>query len=359
MTVDGGSGADRDQGADADQGHEQRSTDGGPSPVTDPASAASGSDGAYAVDRPTDLRTLASVFLKGLFMGAADTVPGVSGGTVALVTGIYDRLIAAVTGFDPRDLRHLLRLHRPEGRAGLRRTLRDADAPFLVALLAGVLTAVASVAGAVETLLARRPGPLYGFFFGLIAASAVVLLREVTLDARRVGIGAVAVVAVVGLTLATGGTTPRTLPVLFAAAAVAASAMVLPGISGSFLLLLLGQYERFVGVVTDFLAAVSAAAGGDPEALVAPLTAVVVFGAGAVTGVLTVAHAVGWALSTHRQSTLAALVGLLVGGLALPVLRVAETTPLTVGGLAPVVGAALLGVVGLLTFDRYTGDLSY
>ena len=318
MTADGGSGADRDQEADADQGHERRSTDGGPSPVTDPAPAAFGSDGAYAVDRPTDPRTLTSVFLKGLFMGAADTVPGVSGGTVALVTGIYDRLIAAITGVDPRDLRHLLRLHRPEGRAGVRETLRAVDAPFLV-----------------------------------------VLLREVAADARRAGIGVVAAVAVVGLTVATGGTTPQTLPVLFVAAAIAASAMVLPGVSGSFLLLLLGQYERFVGVVTEFLSAVAAAVGGDPEALVAPLTAIAVFGTGAVAGVLTVAHAVGWALSTHRRSTLAVLVGLLVGGLALPVLRVAETTPATVGGLAPVVGAAVVGAVGLVVFDHHTDDLSY
>ena len=358
MTVDGSPGPDSDAASGDDRRDGEPSPDGGASSVAG-STAATPEDGDDTVDRPTDPQTIASVFLKGLFMGAADTVPGVSGGTIALVTGIYDRLIAAITGVDPRDLRHLLRLHRPEGRAGVRETLRAVDAPFLVVLLAGVLTAVASVAGAVEALLERHPGPLYGFFFGLIAASTVVLLREVAADARRAGIGVVAAVAVVGLTVATGGTTPQTLPVLFVAAAIAASAMVLPGVSGSFLLLLLGQYERFVGVVTEFLSAVSAAVGGDPEALVAPLTAIAVFGTGAVAGVLTVAHAVGWALSTHRRSTLAVLVGLLVGGLALPVLRVAETTPATVGGLAPVVGAAVVGAVGLVVFDHHTDDLSY
>lgn len=335
-------------------GDEPAVGDGG---ATAPA-ATTGSE-AIAGSRPTDARTLVGVYLKGLFMGAADTVPGMSGGTVALVTGIYDRMIAAITGFDPRDLRHLLRLHRPEGRAGLRETLDRVDAPFVVALGAGVLTAVATVAGAVETLLARHPGPLYAFFFGLIAASAVIIGREVALDRRRLAVGTLAAVGVAGLTGLTGGSTPQTLPVLFVAAAIAASAMVLPGVSGSFLLLLLGQYERFLGLVTGFLEAVPAVLGGEPEAVVGPATGLTVLGAGVVTGLLSVSHAVGWALSHYRRSTLAALVGLLVGGLALPTLRLAATTPLSLDGVVPVLFAAGLGAAALFVFDYATDDLSY
>ncbi len=359
--------SDTDQAGDAHSTDGGATTAGGASPTVDtrdagsaPAEATAGDRGpAVAAAQPRDRRTLAGVYLKGLFMGAADTVPGMSGGTVALVTGIYDRLIAAVTAFDPRDLRDLARLHRPAGRAGLRETLDRVDAPFLVVLVAGVLTAVATVAGAVETLLETRPGVVYGFFFGLIGASAVVLLRTVAIDARRAVIAAVAAVFVVGVTGITAGTTSESLVVLFGAAAVAASAMVLPGVSGSFLLLVLGQYERFLGLVTGFLEGLRTAVGGDLGALVDPTIGVTVFGAGAVTGVLSVSHAVGWALANHRRTTLAALVGLLIGGLRLPAERVAESVPLTGAALAPVVAAAVVGAVALFLFDHVTDDLSY
>jgi putative membrane protein len=193
----------------------------------------------------------------------------------------------------------------------------------------------------------------------VLVASAVVLLRTVTLDARRAVVALVAAAVVAGVSGVTAGGTSGGLVVLFVAAAVAASAMVLPGVSGSFLLLVLGQYERFLGLVTGFLDGLRAAVGGDPGALVTPTVGVVVFGGGAVTGVLAVSHAVGWALANHRRTTLAALVGLLVGGLRLPAERVAENVPLAGGALVPVVAAAFVGAVALLVFDHVTDDLSY
>ncbi len=347
-----GSGAETDAGASSSDEKRHRSPDGGLTP-----SDAADSD--IAVERPTDPVTLGGVFLKGLFMGAADTVPGMSGGTVALVTGIYERLIAAVTGFDPRDLRHFLRVHRPEGRAGVRDLLARVDAPFVVALAAGVLTAVATVAGVVEVVAEQHPGPLNAFFFGLIAASAVVLFGEVRFDGRRLAVFAAAALFAALVTGVTGGTTSRSLVVLFLAAMLAASAMVLPGVSGAFLLLVLGQYQRFLALVTDFTGALSAAASGDVGALVGPAVGVFVFGAGAVTGILTVSHAVGWALSNYRRSTLAALVGLLVGGLRLPVEEVAAVTAPTASELWPVAAAAILGALALFAFDYFTDDLEY
>ena len=352
---------------DAVPSGDTHSTDGGAT-ASEPTARTPGSraseraaedPGRVAVARPRDRRTLASVYLKGLFMGAADTVPGMSGGTVALVTGIYDRLIAAVTAFHPRDLRDLTRLHRPTGRAGLRETLDRVDAPFLVVLVAGVVTAAATVAGAVETLLDSSPGLVYGFFFGLIGASAVVLLRTVSLDARRVAVAAVAAVAVAGVSGVTGSSTSESLVVLFVAAVVAASAMILPGVSGSFLLLLFGQYERFLGLVTGFFDGLGAALDGDPGALVDPAVGLTVLGAGVVTGVLSVSHVVGWALVNYRRTTLAALVGLLVGGLRLPAERVAENVPLAGGALLPVIAAAVAGAAVLFLFDHVTDDLSY
>jgi len=362
---------DSGSGSDSGPSGETHSTDGGATAAEKPASTepaqAPGTDGTapddrgptVTVARPRDRRTLAGVYLKGLFMGAADTVPGMSGGTVALVTGIYDRLIAAVTAFDLRDLRDLARLHRPAGRAGLRETLDRVDAPFLVVLVAGVVTAAATVAGVVETLLDTRPGLVYGFFFGLIGASAVVLLRTVALDARRAAVAVAAAVFVAGLSGVAEGSGSESLAVLFVAAAVAASAMILPGVSGSFLLLVFGQYERFLGLVTGFFDGLAAALDGDPGALVDPVVGLTVLGAGVVTGVLSVSHAVGWALANHRRTTLSALVGLLVGGLRLPAERVAENVPVAGGALVPVVAAAVVGAVVLFVFDHVTDDLSY
>jgi putative membrane protein len=355
--------AEADAGDGAGPGASAPATDGGSATADAPevAEASEATPADLAVARPTDPLTLAGVFCKGLFMGAADTVPGMSGGTVALVTGIYERLIAAITGFDPRDLRHVLRVHRPEGRAGLRQTLADVDAPFLLALGAGVLTAVATVAGVVEVVAEQSPGPLNAFFFGLIAASAVVLFGEVDLDARRVVVGLVAALVAFAVTGVTGdgGVASESLLVLYLAATLAASAMVLPGVSGAFLLLVLGQYDRFLGLVTDVTGALPAAVGGTVTPLVDPLVGVAVFGAGAVTGVLSVGHVVGWALANYRGLTLAALVGLLVGGLRLPAAAAAAVTAPTPAALAPVLGAAALGAAVLLGFDYLTDDLDY
>jgi putative membrane protein len=307
-------------------------------------------------------REYLSVYLKGLFMGAADTVPGVSGGTIALVTGIYERLIAAVTAADPADLRHLPRVYDREARRSLVTAFFRVDGPFLLALGAGVATAVVTLSRVLEVVFETSPGVVWAFFFGLIAASAVVLRDAVDLGTpRRAGLAVVGVAAAAGLSAAGGsGATPHALPVLALAGAIAVSAMVLPGVSGSFLLLLLGQYEFMIARLNDFVDALVGVAGGDglgPVLAAAP--PVVVFVAGAVLGLLTVAHAVRRALSTHRAATLTVLVSLMIGGLYLPAEGVIANVAATPAALAPAALAAFAGAVGVVVFDRYTDDLEY
>src|SRR6056297_1717352 len=132
----------------------------------------------------TTLRELAGIYLRGLGMGAADAVPGVSGGTIALITGIYERLIGAVTAVQPTRLRRILGGLRAEGRPDALAALRELDIVFLLALGAGIATAVVTVLRAISVLLETNPVETYGFFFGLIGASAVVLLGEVSLATR-------------------------------------------------------------------------------------------------------------------------------------------------------------------------------
>lgn len=303
-----------------------------------------------------------SVYLKGICMGAADTVPGVSGGTMAVILGIYNRLIAALTAIDPRAIRYLTAVHTAEGRAALSRELLRVDAPFLFVLGAGVLSAAATVATAMNVAVTQYPAPTYAFFFGLIAASAIVLYRYIEAGTPRR-----ALVAVIGFTLAFVVTDPSlsnvtatTLPILFLAGAIAISAMVLPGISGAFLLLIMGQYEYVSGIPRAVVNGAAAALGGDVSALVDVLIPLTAFMAGALVGLFSVAYAVRAALARYREETLVFLVSLMVGALRLPVHEVTAN----VDGVSPTTVAVVLvpvivGAVTVLIFDRYTDDLQY
>lgn len=301
-----------------------------------------------------------AIYLKGAAMGTADAVPGVSGGTIALIVGVYERLIGALTALDPRALRLLADVHTAEGRSAFARALLRMDVPFLGVLGAGVLSAVALVSSAMHVAATDYPVATYGFFFGLIAASAVVLRDEVRLDSpRRV------TAAVTGFALAfvisdpgVSGSLSPTLPVLFASGAVAITAMILPGISGAFILLLLGQYEFMTEVPTRLVEGVLAALAGNTGALGRPLAVFFAFAAGAVIGLLTVAHAVRWALAHARRATLTFLVALMIGALRAPVVRIRDglaADPST--GVAIAVVAAVVGAGLVLGLDHVTADL--
>lgn len=314
------------------------------------------------MSRSTGIRGWVSVFLKGMCMGAADTVPGVSGGTIAVILGIYNRLIAALTALDPRAIRHVRNIHTREGRASLTRELLRVDTPFLFVLGAGVLTAAATIATAMNVAVTQYPAPTYAFFFGLIAASAVVLYRYI--DARTPGRMLVASIGFLLAFLVTdpslSGATSTTLPTLFLAGAIAISAMVLPGISGAFLLLIMGQYEYVSGIPRAVVDGVLAAISGDFSALIDSLVPFIVFMGGAFVGLFSVAYAVRAALERFREATLVFLVSLMVGALRLPIHEVTENVAvISVTTSIIVIAPAVFGAVAVLIFDRYTEDLQY
>jgi len=300
-----------------------------------------------------------SVYLKGAAMGAADTVPGVSGGTVALIVGVYERLVTAITELDPLAVFLLGDVHTSDGRAALVERLREMEIPFLLALGGGILTAVVTLSQLLEVALTEYPGPTFAFFFGLIAASALVLYGEVDVGTpRRLAVAAFGVVTAFLLTGPIAGALPSTLPVVFLAGAIAVTAMVLPGVSGSFLLLVLGQYEFMVTTLGDFVERLFAALTGGGADLVGPGSVVVTFCTGAVVGLLTVAHVIRWALDHYRAATLTFLVSLMVGALRLPARKIAESVATPSAQVA--VGLLLAGVVGaalVLGLDHATADL--
>lgn len=231
------------------------------------------------------------LFLKGAAMGAADVVPGVSGGTVAFITGIYDELLHSI-GRLPDALPLLLR-----GRVA--EAWQRANATFLLILLSGILGSVFSLARLITWLLEHQPIPLWSFFFGLILVSSWLVGREISRWSWPSWLS-----LVVGASLAWWITVAAPMqwghdPLsLFFAGAIAICAMILPGISGSFLLVLMGLYGFVLDAVKGF-----------------DLSVLLVFAAGCACGLLSFARLLSWMLDNMRNLTLTFLTGLMIGWL--------------------------------------------
>lgn len=306
-------------------------------------------------------REILVIYLKGLCMGAADSVPGVSGGTIALITGIYERLITAIAGLDPRVLEHVTRLHTAEGREKLRDDLIEMEVPFLMALGLGIVTAIAIMATVLHAAIESYPVLTAAFFFGLIAAGAVVLVRYVSL-----GTPGRILVCLGGLGLAlfiTGfskgnGMTPSLL-IIFLTGTLAISAMVLPGISGAFILYMLGLYEYMSGVPKEFLSSLVGLAGGDSSGLVTSGTEIAAFGMGAVIGLLTITHAIKYALEQYRKATLTFLVSLMVGSLRAPATEIVAHGELTPERVVGILIAVIVGGSLVVLLDRFTENIEF
>lgn len=232
---------------------------------------------------------------RGLLMGAADIVPGVSGGTMALIVGIYERLVRSIRAGAGAPM-PLLR----GDVAATRARLREVEWALVLPLGAGILTALVVGALTIEPLLQRYPEQTRALFFGLIAASVPLPWRRMsTRGGRAAGIAAVAAVAafvLVGIPPAT--IDDPTLIVVFLAASVAICAMILPGVSGAFLLLAMGVYEATLGAIGEL-----------------DLAYIAVFVAGAVVGLGLFARLLEWLLENRFDGTMAVLVGLMLGSL--------------------------------------------
>lgn len=308
------------------------------------------------------MREWLSIYLKGVCMGAADIVPGVSGGTIALIAGIYDRFVAAIAGLDPRIITMVPGLTSADGRRRFRSRLIEMDVHFLAVLGTGVVTAFALLSRVIEAAFNAYPAVLNGFFFGLIAASAVVIYRVTDVD--TIGRAGALLGGAVLAFLVSGAAEPggeAGLPLVFFGGAIAISAMVLPGISGSAFLYIFGLYQYMLGTLSAFIDAIlGLAGGGSLAAVIDPGVPVVVFCVGALLGLLTMARLVKRALERNRMATLGFLVGLMIGALRMPVEQATAATEIwTPGLLVAVLGATLVGIVVVLGFDFYTDSLDY
>ena len=251
-------------------------------------------------------------------MGAADIVPGVSGGTIALVFGIYERLLANV-GLGAKALGRLLK----GDLSGFKDRLTAIDWLFIVPLGAGILVAIGLLSSIIERLLQERPEEMAGLFFGLVLGSIVVawgLLSERSFNQLAVML-AVGVATFVLLGFQSGPAASPPLLAFLGAGAIAICAMILPGISGSFLLLMMGMYAAVLGAVHD-----------------RDVASLAVFAVGAVIGLALFSTALNWLLDHHHDTLLAALIGLMIGSL-----RVLWPWPNGVGIISEEAGESISG----------------
>ena len=237
--------------------------------------------------------TITQIFLtiiNGLAMGVVDLIPGISGGTLALITGIYGRLINALKSFDLKAVKLVFT-------GNILDSIKYVDAGFLLCLGLGIIVSIFSFARTVDYMLDNQPVLLFSFFTGVIAASSVVIIRKI--DGWPIRNYFSIVFGVIVALLLTGlneYTTPNTSIYVFFAGIIGGSSMLLPGISGSFILLLLGKYSYMINAVKEF-----------------DLTVLFVFGFGYFVGVLSFSKLLSWVLKRHFEVSLLFLTGLMLG----------------------------------------------
>lgn len=230
------------------------------------------------------------LFLKGMAMGGADVIPGVSGGTVALISGIYEELIGSIRAVDLIALKLIIS-------GQFKAFWQRINGAFLINVFAGVAVSIFSLAKLITWLLATHPIPVWSFFFGLILVSAfyVIPKERSWLNYSMVAVGAILAYVVTALSPAN---TPEALWFVFLSGAIAICAMILPGISGSFILLLLGKYEFILGAVKSL-----------------DLVIIAVFVLGCLLGIILFSKVIHWLLSHYHTATLATLAGFMLGSL--------------------------------------------
>lgn len=266
---------------------------------------------------------LLKIFLRGLLMGASDIMPGISGGTIALITGIYDKLIASISNIKLLFLRPLIKGNIPEFKKQL---LEEIDFEFFIPLGLGIVIAMVLMAGVINFLLGNYAGYTYSFFAGLILASIIILYKQ--LDALNVKAVSITVIfAVLGYTFV--GLNPlqasHSLPVLFISGFTAICAMLLPGISGSSLLLLLGQYEYMIEVLHRL-----------------SIIEIIVFLVGAGVGFMAMSRVIKYLLENHKQLTVAALIGIMLGSLRVPMQNIVT------GNLFSLLICLIIGIIAMI-----------
>ena len=274
------------------------------------------------------------VTLKGIAMGAADVIPGVSGGTIAFISGIYEELINSIKSINLVAIKLLITGKFAEFWKAINGT-------FLLSLVTGIAISIISLANGLKYLLDHYPILVWSFFFGLVVASTIYVARTITKwNFGTVASGIAGIIIAYIITVITPAEANTTYWFIFLSGAIAICAMILPGISGSFILVLMGMYKFILEAVGNFEIAV-----------------IITFLAGAVIGIISFSHVLSWLLKKHHNLTIALLSGFMVGSLnkVWPWKKVVETFTDRHGEIKPLIEENILPA----TYEQLTGNQAF
>jgi len=300
------------------------------------------------------LKDYLGIILRGFLMGASDVVPGVSGGTMAFILGIYEELINAIKSIDVTFIKLILTFK-------FRKAIDLVPWKFLLSVFVGILLAIFSLARLLEWLLENKPVLLWSFFFGLVVASIIMVARRIPRwTALTIGISLFVALGAYWLVGLVPTETPTDWWFIFLSGVIAICAMILPGISGSFILVLLGKYEYILGAVNnhDFLT-------------------LGIFTLGAVIGITSFAQLLSWLFKKHHNLTIAMLTGLMLGslrkiwpwketltfmtnrhGAQVPIEQINVLPAVFTAEVAAAIGLAIIGFMVVFTIERFANRQS-
>ena len=304
------------------------------------------------------MRKYLLLYFKGLLMGAADIVPGVSGGTMALITGIYKELISSIDQINFKQLKLL----KQEGFAAFWKAINGS---FLLPLILGIASGILFLSGVITYLLDHHAILLWAFFFGLILASIYVLIKQFSLKTlTHYSLLLMGFLIAFGITQLKPAGASNNLLYLFVSSMIAIIAMILPGISGAFIFILLGVYKEVLATVKG---AIAVLLDFDWISFKIIYTKVVVIGLGIVVGLKLFSRLLTWLFNHKKEATLSVLIGFMIG--ALPKIWpwkeseiidqqtiFTNVNPLYFDGDAQLgmgIGLIFLGATALIMLERY------
>ena len=272
------------------------------------------------------------IFIRGILMGSADIVPGVSGGTIALITGIYEHLVHAISKINFTFIKPLV---KGDFKGFWNTMLDEIDFKFFIPLVLGIGIAMLTLAKVITYCMDVYTDLTYSFFLGLIIASAVVLFKQIPkISFKHI------LFAILGMVLAFTFVSlnpiaaNHSLFVLFISGLIAICAMILPGISGSFLLFLLGQYEYMLTALHEM-----------------HVTEIIVFLVGAVIGILGFSKLLNYLLKNYEEITMAFLIGVMLGTLKIPVGHIASSISFNFSGILPCIIIAVIAFAIIIIME--------
>jgi len=246
------------------------------------------------------------ILLKGIAMGAADVVPGVSGGTIAFISGIYEELIESIDNLS-------LNVFKVWKKDGFKTAWKSINGSFLLTLFSGIAISILSLAKLIKWLLHNEPILLWAFFFGLVLASILYIGKQIQSWSPKIII-AIFITSILSyfITLAEPFASPDSPIYLLFCGFIAIIAMILPGVSGAFILLILGAYETAINTVNNLIEGLTT---GNWDILKVALLNFFMLGIGAIIGLKVFSKVLNWMFKHHKNLTLAILTGFMIGSL--------------------------------------------